>query len=65
MTKSAEVNAGMHARRWVPSSFLQFWLVPERYQVLWVSGVSFGWNIYLSLLYHSARRSKDARDVVL
>jgi protein Mpv17 len=45
---------------WLPSSAFQFLVVPERYQVLWVSGVAFGWNVYLSLLYHSSSATASA-----
>jgi hypothetical protein len=27
---------------WIPSSCVQFFLVPERYHVLWAAGVGFG-----------------------
>ena len=30
---------------WVPSTAIQFFLVPTRLQVLYVAGVSFGWNV--------------------
>ena len=37
---------------WVPSTTIQFFFVPTRLQVLYVAGVSFGWNVLLSVSYN-------------
>ena len=45
---------------WIPSTVIQFYFIPLQHQVLWVSGVSFGWNILLSLLYNEREDNDEA-----
>jgi hypothetical protein len=49
---------------WIPTSAVQFLFIPVPHQVLFVSMVSLGWNIALSLMYnaeaHTAQRASIA-----
>jgi hypothetical protein len=40
---------------WVPSTLIQMAFVPVNLQVLYVAGVSFGWNVLLSVSYNVRR----------
>jgi hypothetical protein len=65
VSKGRDEFAGVMFRvwaTWVPSSLFQFLVVPDRYHVLWVSAVGFGWNMALSLFYNEDAHASHGQD---
>ena len=43
---------------WIPCNFINFYLVPIPYQVLWANGVSVVYNACLSYIHNSIKTDK-------
>ena len=44
---------------WIPASFLNFYFIPNRFQVLWANFVSLFWNTYLSFMHNTYEKPEE------
>ena len=47
---------------WIPASTMNFYFIPNRYQVLWANFISFFWNTYLSFMHNTYTKEEKKWD---